>query len=75
MQVAYRVFRSSFSSCDTLFEEAAEFATQLGPGRVISISHSEDKNDGVVTVWYWRVGPPQTSEATAAAEVGIGVEG
>nr|PZN71603.1 MAG: hypothetical protein DIU57_21075 [Pseudomonadota bacterium] len=53
MHVAYRVFRSSFTSWEGLFAEAAEFATQLGPGRVISISHSEDKNDGVVTVWYW----------------------
>ena len=37
----------------SLFREAADFATEVGPDRVISISHSEDKADGVVTVWYW----------------------
>jgi hypothetical protein len=38
---------------EELFREAADFATTIGPDRVISISHSEDENDGVVTVWYW----------------------
>lgn len=42
-----------FATWDELFARAAEFATELGPGRLISISHSEDKDDGVVTVWYW----------------------
>ena len=51
--VQYRVFRGTFSTWDTLFADAAEFATQLEPGRLISISHSEDKDDGVVAVWYW----------------------
>ena len=53
MRVEYRMFRSSMSSWDTLFAQVAEFATQVGPDRLISISHSEDKDDGVVTVWYW----------------------
>ena len=53
MQVNFKHFRSSMSSWDKLFRQAAEFATQVGPQRVISISHSEDQNDGVVTVWYW----------------------
>jgi hypothetical protein len=33
-----------------LFRESADFATEIGPDRVLSISHS---SDGVVTVWYW----------------------
>lgn len=36
-----------------LFKQAAEFSTQVGRDRLISISHSEDKEDGVVAVWYW----------------------
>jgi hypothetical protein len=36
-----------------LFQEAADFATSIGRDRLIGISHSEDHNDGVVTVWYW----------------------
>jgi hypothetical protein len=51
--VAYRAFGSHFQSWDTLFLQAAEFATEIGPENVISISHSEDKNHGVVVVWYW----------------------
>lgn len=53
MRVQFRIFRSGFGSWSSLFEQAAEFATALGPERVISISHSADKCDGVVTVWYW----------------------
>lgn len=53
MQVRFQVFRGVFSSWQSLFEQASEFATRVGPDRVISISHSEDKEDGIVTVWYW----------------------
>lgn len=52
-EVKYKVFRSSISSWGQLFSETAEFASQVGPERLISISHSEDNNEGVVTVWYW----------------------
>jgi hypothetical protein len=50
--VAFRVFRSSFISWEELFQQAADFAAEVGPERVINISHSADKGDGVVTVWY-----------------------
>jgi hypothetical protein len=51
--MAFRVFRGTFTTWQTLFSDAADFATELGPERVLSISHSEDKGDGVVTIWYW----------------------
>jgi hypothetical protein len=50
--VAFEVFRSSFASWEELFRQAAEFASSLGPDRVINISHSADRGEGVVTVWY-----------------------
>lgn len=53
MQVSYQVFRGAWASWNQLFQDAADFATGCGPGNVISISHSEDDNEGVVTVWYW----------------------
>ena len=53
MRVEFRIFRSMMKSWDTLFAEAAAFASELGPDRLISISHSEDNDEGVVTVWYW----------------------
>jgi hypothetical protein len=49
----YKMFRSSLAPWETTFQRVTEFATLLGPGRVISISHSEDQNEAVVTVWYW----------------------
>lgn len=55
MRVKYKLFRSMFSSWETLFTQAAEFADRIPPERLISISHSADKGDGVVTVWYWEV--------------------
>lgn len=51
--VNYKYFRGTFSSWANLFDEAADFATAIGKERLISISHSEDKDDGVVTVWFW----------------------
>ena len=51
--MSYKIFCGTFATWEALFTEAAEFATELGPERVISISHSEDDDDDVVTVWYW----------------------
>ena len=67
-QASFEVFRGSFASWHTLFSQAAEFATRVGPRRLISISHSEDQNDGVVTVWYWATGPDDARETGEPAE-------
>jgi hypothetical protein len=53
MRMSYRMFKGVFKSWDGLCEEAAAFASTLGPDRVCSISHSADRSDGVVIVWYW----------------------
>ncbi len=52
-KVSFEYFGGIFSSWDSLFSEAAAFASQLGKDKLITISHSEDRNDGIVTVWYW----------------------
>jgi hypothetical protein len=49
----YESFGSELTPRETAFAQAAEFATGLGPGRVISISHAEDDRGCIVTVWYW----------------------
>jgi len=51
--VEFRVFQGTFSTWEALLSEAADFATSIGPTKLISISQSADKYDGVVTVWYW----------------------
>jgi hypothetical protein len=55
-RIEYRIFRGVLKSWEQLFDEATQFANELGPSRVISISHSEDRDDGVVAVWFWTDG-------------------
>ena len=52
-EVQFKTYRGTWDSFAMLFADAAGFATEIGKERLISISHSEDKDDGVVTVWYW----------------------
>ena len=52
-QAAFHIVRGTFTTWDSLFREAAEFAAKVGPDRLIGLSHSADKQDGVITVWYW----------------------
>ena len=49
----YRMFRGTLATWDELFGEAGDFANEIGPERLITISHSEDRREGVVAVWYW----------------------
>ncbi|MBZ0151269.1 MAG: hypothetical protein K8J09_07025 [Planctomycetes bacterium] len=51
-KVTFKMFRGTWSSWASLFREAADFANSLADGQLISISHSADHQDGVVTVWY-----------------------
>jgi hypothetical protein len=51
--VQFEIFRGVMASWPELFEKASAFATNIGQERLISISHSEDQQDGVVAVWYW----------------------
>jgi hypothetical protein len=52
-EVLFKRFQSSMLSWDELFAQAGGFATTVGRERLVSISHSADRSDGVVTVWYW----------------------
>jgi hypothetical protein len=61
MHAAFKHFVSTTQSWETMFANAAEFMTSLGPERVIGVSHSHGGGTdmigmggtGVVTVWYW----------------------
>lgn len=53
MRVLHKHFRASLKSWEELFQDASEFATGVGPDRLISISHSAEGLEGIVTVWYW----------------------
>ncbi len=53
MRVAFEIFRGVLKTWLELNTQAAAFATQVGPERVINISQSCDSVEGIVTVWYW----------------------
>ena len=53
MRVTFEIFRGVLKTWLELNAQAAAFATQVGPERVINISQSCDSVEGVVTVWYW----------------------
>jgi hypothetical protein len=61
MRVQFKFWKSSFSTWNTIFQTAAEFASQLPPDRLINISHTTDEHAGVVTVWYWADDEPATT--------------
>ena len=52
-RLTYKYFRGTLATWDELFNQAADFATEIGSEYVVGISHSADRGDGVVTVWYW----------------------
>ena len=52
-RMRFKKFTAIIKSWETVFQEAADFATELGSERVVSISHSEDRGEAIVTVWYW----------------------
>jgi hypothetical protein len=53
-RLGYCIFRGTLETWDELFTEAAQFATEIGPERVVNISHSDSHGRGVVAVWYWK---------------------
>jgi hypothetical protein len=55
MQVKHQLFKSTFKSWDSLCEEAAAFASEVGRDRLINISvaHADSGGQGVIFVWYW----------------------
>ena len=53
MQVKVQSWKSGFSSWEDMFQDAANFASQLPKNRLINITHSRDEGTSIVAVWYW----------------------
>ena len=49
----FEKFSALVATWESVFSDAADFATQVGRERVVSISHSADRHEAIVTVWYW----------------------
>jgi hypothetical protein len=68
MRATFQVFESYEDSWEVLLGRAAEFVSQLGRERVISISHCETiRSKGIVVVWYWE---QAETGSTAVADTG-----
>ena len=52
-RMKFRSFGGTWASWEELFRQAAHFAGDIGREGVVSISHSADHADGIVTVWCW----------------------
>ncbi|MGI9518708.1 MAG: hypothetical protein ACR2NP_16745 [Pirellulaceae bacterium] len=52
-KLKFKYFRGSMKTWQTLFEEAATFASKQGEQSILNITTSCDHHDAVVTVWYW----------------------
>lgn len=53
MKVFYKIYDSKMASREKLFKAATEFANKIGPDDLINITHSEDRDNIVITIWYW----------------------
>lgn len=62
MRAKFQIVRGPWTEWKELFEEAARKATEIGRDRLIGFSQSEDRNEGVLTIWYWerKVEAPRT---------------
>jgi hypothetical protein len=60
LRVTFKAFDSKMASREKLFRAAAEYASQIGPDRLITMSHSEDRDNIVITIWYWTDEPEGT---------------
>jgi hypothetical protein len=59
-RVTFKAFDSKMASREKLFRAAAEYASQIGRDRLITMSHSEDRDNIVITIWYWTDEPEGT---------------
>ncbi len=66
IQVHYRAFREQPVNWEALFEKSAKFASTIAPERLISISHSSNGTEGIVSVWFWDDEAPHGIEVSEA---------
>jgi hypothetical protein len=65
VRAVYKIYESKLASPEKLFKAVAEFVSKISPERLITVSHSSDKDNLVVAVWYWEDGEPIKTEQKA----------
>ena len=61
MQVRFKTFQSQFGLRERVLQKVAEYAQQVGRERLISISHTEERDNAVITIWYWEEDAAKTT--------------
>jgi hypothetical protein len=65
MRITFKALDSKMASREKLFRAAVEFANKIDRKDLITITHSEDRDNIVITVWYWTDEPDKTAEIKA----------
>src|SRR5262245_11772728 len=53
MRITFKSFDSKMASREKLFKTAVEFANKIDRKDLINITHSEDHDNIVITIWYY----------------------
>lgn len=53
MRVTFKAFDSKMASREKLFKAALDFANKVAREDLINITHTEDRDNIVVTIWYY----------------------
>jgi hypothetical protein len=71
MRITFKAFDSKMASREKLFKAAIEFANKLDRKDLINITHSEDRDNIVITVWYWTDEPDKGADIKAKRDADI----
>lgn len=61
LELRFEFVRGRLASWEELFAQTARGAAALRPEQLVSISHSDDDGDGIVTRWYWTARPAKAA--------------
>lgn len=65
MRMVFKSFDSKMASREKLFKAVVDFANKIDRKDLINLTHSEDRDNIVVTVWYWTDEPDRGAEMKA----------
>jgi len=63
MRITYKSFDSKMASREKLFKAVVDYVNKISRQDLITLTHSEDRDNIVVTIWYW------TDEVDKGAEI------
>src|SRR5262249_11794183 len=69
MRITFKTFDSKMASREKLFKAAVDFANKIDPHDLITITHSEDRDNIVLTIWYFTDEPEQKGELRGVKSV------